>query len=489
MIGIHSLFLFESKDMINIYDEIFKDVPSFGLMAQVHGMDVAITFHDEICRDDRRKPFQSIAMQTGLASGRTGVAAFEYGAALIDAYKDHGTYDVKIGKSASIQPKVWYSEMEYALLHTKAMEDHAEPVLDPMKEDCIVGKYNKHYPRDINMEFIRKVNQVPFELEHDVVLNFEGENMPENYDQMVLRYLTDTVYFNWGYDARGRSYSNGYGLNIQGNKTVRAALNFKNKEVIKDPTPVYIALANAMGKDKMTWKQRIAYGKKFKPTLSFKIPPGCEEPEVFAKARRALFDYHEGNKSGFPMELDATASGLQIMAVLARCKETGKRVNLVNTGKREDIYDAVADGMNQYPDVHVDRSKVKKPVMTHWYNSEANPRESFTDAELEAFYKVLEGLLPGAELVMKYLNTQWNPKAKAHEWTLPDGHIAYVKTMTRKTGMYLYMGCELKYMYYVNEGNLNDFRSLMPNIVHSIDGWIARQMVLRADFEMVHIHD
>ena len=108
---------------------------------------------------------------------------------------------------------------------------------------------------------------------------------------------------------------------------------------------------------------------------------------------------------------------------------------------------------------------------------------------LTLFYSCLDGLLPGAEFAMKELNKYWNPRAKYHTWKLPDGHTAFVRTMTQKDAEYTYDGVTVPYQYYVNEGNKIDFRSLVPNIIHSIDGWIARQMVLRADFEMVHVHD
>jgi len=135
------------------------------------------------------------------------------------------------------------------------------------------------------------------------------------------------------------------------------------------------------------------------------------------------------------------------------------------------------------------REDVKYPCMTHFYNSLKTPRERLSVAQLEAFYKALDGLLPGAEMAMEKLNECWNPYAKSHTWVLPDGHTATFNTMTQKQGFYDYQGIRLQYLYYVNEGNKESFRSLVPNIIHSIDGYIARQMVLRANFELVHVHD
>tara|TARA_B110000459_G_C16424294_1_gene408878 strand:- start:491 stop:841 length:351 start_codon:yes stop_codon:yes gene_type:complete len=35
----------------------------------------------------------------------------------------------------------------------------------------------------------------------------------------------------------------------------------------------------------------------------------------------------------------------------------------------------------------------------------------------------------------------------------------------------------------------NNFRSLCPNIIHSIDGYVAREMIRKAPFQLSHIHD
>ena len=44
------------------------------------------------------------------------------------------------------------------------------------------------------------------------------------------------------------------------------------------------------------------------------------------------------------------------------------------------------------------------------------------------------------------------------------------------------------YRYQKQEASKN-FRSLVPNVVHSVDAYIAREMVRRTPFDLVHIHD
>ena len=35
----------------------------------------------------------------------------------------------------------------------------------------------------------------------------------------------------------------------------------------------------------------------------------------------------------------------------------------------------------------------------------------------------------------------------------------------------------------------DNFRSLCPNVIHSIDGYVAREMIRRCNFQLSHVHD
>ena len=470
---------------------IISDTREYKKVDALIGTERALLLFKLICVEYKNIAFQSIAMQLGLQSKKSGKEAFEYGADILVRCKDTKLYELKTtAKSIYIVPLLQFSKSELPYLEDYTYESHDEEDFAIVSnKNNITGRFNMH-DKPINLLFLNKIRRIGFRLDMDVVNNFEGENMPINHKEMIAKYLGKVIKFNWKYDTRGRSYSEGYGLNIQGNSTVRASLQFDKQEVINDIEPLYIALASAAGHDDWTWKKRIAWAKKRVIDYEFKIPRGCKKPEKYVSTIRAILNYEEGNPSGYMMELDATASGIQIMGALAGCEETCKHVNLINTRKREDVYVHVASSISRIVNYDITRDYAKYPTMTHYYNSIATPKEHFdTNDELFAFYNVLEGLLPGAEYIMKYINKQWNPRAKYHSWTLPDGHVAFVKTMTQKKAFYKYNGTTISYLYYVNEGNREDFRSLAPNIVHSIDGYIARQMVLRANFDLVHVHD
>jgi DNA-directed RNA polymerase len=146
------------------------------------------------------------------------------------------------------------------------------------------------------------------------------------------------------------------------------------------------------------------------------------------------------------------------------------------------------------PADQVTRSDVKKPVMTTFYNSEANPKETFTEPQLEAFYASLDDTLPGALDVMDAINEFWDFDSDVHMWTLPDGHVAKVP-VTEMTNIRIEVD-ELNHRTFTYRYNKQqpseNYRSLVANIVHSVDGYVAREMVRRCHamkIELVHIHD
>jgi DNA-directed RNA polymerase len=204
------------------------------------------------------------------------------------------------------------------------------------------------------------------------------------------------------------------------------------------------------------------------------------------------------------MSIDATASGLQIMAALSGCKVTAKACNMINTGKREDVYQFITNKMNTIlkscvfgtfvSSDYVTRKDVKKPVMTTFYNSEANPKETFNKHQLDAFYESLDDTLPGGLDVMEAINAYWDYGSDVHMWTLPDGHVAKVP-VTEMTNIRIEVD-ELNHRTFTYRYNKQqpseNYRSLVANIIHSIDGYIAREMVRRCHklkIELVHIHD
>jgi DNA-directed RNA polymerase len=258
-----------------------------------------------------------------------------------------------------------------------------------------------------------------------------------------------------------------------------------------------IAVANAFGNDKDVWDDRIDWAEKFLEKQSAHTMRKADEPFLMRKAVNAYNDAVAGKATGYIMGLDATSSGLQIMAALSGCLTTARNVNLINTGSREDIYLKVTKRMQELcPHLNITRNLLKHPIMTFFYNSKAQPEGVFgkDTPELDAFYEVLHELLPGAMEVMRMIQACWNPEATEHKWTAPDGHVSiplvmdYVDTKIEVE--------ELGKATFTHRAKIvmSDERglSLPANVNQSIDAYIVRMMYRMAHsqgWEILTVHD
>jgi len=255
-----------------------------------------------------------------------------------------------------------------------------------------------------------------------------------------------------------------------------------------------IDIANCFGHDRLNWSDRLAWFHANEHQLEA-LSPKADSPILYRKAVRAMRTVQAGKPTNHIMGLDATASGLQIMGAMSGCHVTANAVNLLNSGKREDVYASIADYMNQLPDVKVDRQLVKKPIMTVFYGSTAQPLSIFGETPaLIAFYQALREQLTGAYELMGLFQQYWNPHAEYHQWTLPDGHVARVpvtQTVEKDLEIDEYDHMRFSYRAQIVQPKLKS-RSLAANIVHSVDAFIVRQMVAAAKeqgYWMAPIHD
>lgn len=262
---------------------------------------------------------------------------------------------------------------------------------------------------------------------------------------------------------------------------------FKGIEYIK------ISAANEFGMDKLTWQGRINWFDQNVNELDSLVESAANK-FLFTKAINAYNDAINGKPTGYIMALDATASGLQIMACLSGCKKTAAAVNLIDTGNREDVYSKVGDSMNLVlsPSEAVTRGDVKKPIMTHYYNK--STQKGLTDAQAAAFYVTLNASFSGAEDVMEIINDCWDKAALKHSWSTPDGHIASVKVVEAvDTRIEVDELDHTTFTYRYTSNQASDrHTSLCPNFIHSLDAWVARMMVRMAKdqgFQLAHIHD
>lgn len=252
---------------------------------------------------------------------------------------------------------------------------------------------------------------------------------------------------------------------------------------------VMIDIANQMGHDKLTWDKRIQWTLDHEKTLEA-LTDEASSKYLYIKAVNALRDAQAGIPTGYMLGLDATASGLQIDAMLGGCRYTAMETNLINTGKREDVYLSIGTQMG------ISRDKIKDPLMTVFYGSTKQPEKAFgenTDM-LKKFYETLFLKLPGAMDVLKMIQSCWDPTAISYSWTMPDKHRVNMKVfgaVDRKIEV-----DELDHRTFTYRANINmpktKGRSLCANVVHSVDAYIARELIRRCAKEKVQvaaIHD
>ena len=104
---------------------------------------------------------------------------------------------------------------------------------------------------------------------------------------------------------------------------------FSGKEYLK------IDIANNMGLDKEDWDVRIQWFDDNEHQLDALLKQ-AEEPALYYAGVQAWKKVKEGKPSGYPISLDATSSGIQLLAALTGDRKAARLCNVVDTGHRED---------------------------------------------------------------------------------------------------------------------------------------------------------
>jgi len=113
---------------------------------------------------------------------------------------------------------------------------------------------------------------------------------------------------------------------------------FTGREYLK------IDIAGSFGLDKLTWDERLAWFDANEHDLQ-NLVSKADEPALFYAGMLAWEDAKAGKPSGYPISLDATSSGIQILAVLACDRRAAEISNVVDTGNRRDAYVSIYQDM------------------------------------------------------------------------------------------------------------------------------------------------
>lgn len=253
-----------------------------------------------------------------------------------------------------------------------------------------------------------------------------------------------------------------------------------------------IDIANSFGLDKEDWSVRLQWFDDHQVDIE-NLPmqdlvqwaAHAEEPAQFLAGILAWRDTKAGIPTGYQAGLDATASGIQILAALSGCQISAGSVNLLG-GSRQDVYTNCHQRMNlklQGKKV-IPRADLKQALMTAMYNSKAVPKRVFGEdtPELAMFYETSFEMLPGVVMLNQVLTALWQPTKDVHQWFLPDGFHARVKVMVNVQDEIEVLGTKFELTYAIQAPQEKGI-SLSANITHSVDGFLVREMGRRCNFD------
>ena len=187
--------------------------------------------------------------------------------------------------------------------------------------------------------------------------------------KVLAEYKGKEFRFVWQFDKRGRIYAKGYDISTQGNSYRKACLQFAKQEVVTERGMFWLKvdIANHYGLDKLSFDERVAWVNQNEQILE-SLCDQAEEPLLYSEAVKAYRAADAGEEIGHIVRLDATASGPQIMSVLAR-DEIGMRNLNVLGDKRADLYTDIAKIMYEntkdsaiWKEFNGDFAKIRKVV-------------------------------------------------------------------------------------------------------------------------------
>lgn len=254
-----------------------------------------------------------------------------------------------------------------------------------------------------------------------------------------------------------------------------------------------IDIANSFGLDKENWDVRIKWYEDNKHQLD-KLVSKAKEPAMFYAGVQAMKKVEAKQPIGYPISLDATSSGLQILAALTGDEKAGRLCNVIDAGKRMDAYvelfHIMKHNMSQIDSTaagKLERDDLKQAIMTSLYGSEKIPKLVFGEGvQLRCFFATMKTEAPLAWSLNEAFLSLWNPDATEYNWVLPDGFHVRTKVMDVQKEVVHFNNNKYEVSYKVNRAKEKG-RSLGANTIHSLDGMMVREITRRCDYNPARI--
>jgi hypothetical protein len=250
-----------------------------------------------------------------------------------------------------------------------------------------------------------------------------------------------------------------------------------------------IDIASNFGLDKKTWDERLEWFEENKHCLHEKLAE-AETPALYFAGLQAYEASQRGEASGYPISLDATSSGLQILAALCGDRLAATLCNVISSGSREDAYTGIYERMlaKAGAESKIKRTDIKQAVMTALFGSKRVPKLVFGEGGLlDMFYDTMKEVAPYAWELNEAFLAMWDPETLINSWVLPDNFHVHVKVMGQVTERVHFLDEPFDFTKEVNMPT-EEGRSLGANTIHSLDGMIVREMNRRCNYDTATIH-
>ena len=336
----------------------------------------------------------------------------------------------------------------------------------------------------------------------------------------------------FSFDYRGRCYPVPAFLTPQDTDFGKSLLKFYEQAYVTPDAEGWLAFqcATTFGLDKATMRERLDWTEANKdrikrvatdPIRNLSDWADADEPWTFLAACDEY--YHcviecDRSHTSLPVAVDATCSGLQILAGLAKDASTARLVNVLPSDRPQDAYKVIAkEAEPKCPAVirpHMDRKTTKRTVMTVPYNAKPFSnrgyiREALKDkgvdvekddltATVKAVRNAMDVVVPGPMAVMKWIESEVGAAIKrgATEltWTTPSGFVVTQRLMKKEVErIELELLGTVKLHVATQDSDTVDIahhkNATAPNLIHSLDASLLHLTTLRFRAPLALIHD
>jgi len=342
----------------------------------------------------------------------------------------------------------------------------------------------------------------------------------------------EKFYIPWSFDYRGRAYPIPAFLTPQDTDFGKSLLRSYEQSYMTPEAEDWLAfqVATTYGLDKAPMQERLQWVKD-NTTFIKRVatdPIGylseweeADEPWQFLAACEEY--YHcvvacDRSHTGLFVATDATCSGLQILAGLARDKSTAQLVNVLPGDKPQDAYKVVAEQAKPYSPKsirpHMDRKTVKRVVMTVPYNAKPFSNRGYIKDALKekgieidkddltktvkAVRDAMDVVVPGPMAVMSWIEQEVANAIDRGEteltWRTPSGFVVTQRLMkkdiVRIELQLLGSVCKISAAQDSNKVDKQHHKNATaPNLIHSLDASLLHLSALRFSAPIALIHD